>query len=150
MIELMNQEKMDFFKKEDDPFQNYLITNFGRVYSLKSKQWVKPLLNNYGYPRIDVNHYINKKRVYRKMVFIHIEVVKVFGDCLGQKFDKNQKNIDIIEIDHLDKNPLNSSFKNLEIVSKKENIRRRDMSDEERREFIENRYIQNIELQDIF
>lgn len=148
MIELYANEKMDFFDKKDDPFQNYLITNFGRVYSLKSRQWVKPLLNSRGYPRIDVNHYINKTRVYRKQVFVHIEVVKVFGDCLGHKFDKNQKNIGIIEIDHLDKNVLHCSVDNLEIVSNKENIRRRDMSDEERRKFIETRYAQDVE--DIF
>lgn len=150
MIELYAHEKMDFFDKKDDPFQNYLITNFGRVYSLKSNQWVKPLLNSRGYPRIDVNHYINKIRVYRKQVFIHIEVVKVFGDCLGHKFDKSQKNIDIIEIDHLDKNPLNSSYKNLEIVTNKENMRRRFLSDEERRKFIETRYAQEINVEDIF
>lgn len=150
MIELYAHEKMDFFDKKDDPFQNYLITNFGRVYSLKSRQWVKPIPNSCGYPRIDVNHYINNVRVYRKQIFVHIEVVKIFGDCLGHKFDKNQKNINIIQIDHLDKNLLNSSYKNLEIVTNKENMRRRFLSDEERRKFIETRYTQEINVEDIF
>lgn len=151
MIELYVNEKMDFFDKKDDPFQSYLITNFGRVYSLKTRKFLKPQPNNCGYLRVDIR-YFNKDKTekYRKMVFIHIEVVKVFGDCLGQKFDKRVKNIDILEIDHLDKNLNHCSFDNLEIVTRKENIRRRDMSDDERKHFIKNRYTPDINLEDIF
>lgn len=149
MIELYANEKMDFFDKKDDPFQNYMITNFGRVYSLKSRKFLKLQPNNCGYLRADVR-YFNKDKSdkFRKQVFVHIEVVKVFGDCLGHKFDKNHNNIDIVDIDHLDKNPLNCSYMNLEIVTHKENMRRRFLSDEERRKFIETRYAQDVE--DIF
>lgn len=151
MIELYAHEKMDFFDKKDDPFQNYLITNFGRVYSLKSRKFLKLQPNNCGYLRVDVR-YFNKDRKsdkFRKQIFIHIEVVKVFGDCLGRNFKKANKEIDTLNIDHINKNKSDVRQCNLQIVSFQENMHRRYLNEEERKEYLKQQY-DDINIDDIF
>ncbi len=151
MIELFANEKMDFFDKNDDPFQSYLITNFGRVYSLKSKKFLKLQTNRDGYLRIDVR-YFNKDRKsdkFRKQVFVHIEVVKVFGDCCGRNFNQAKKEIDILNIDHINKNKFDARQCNLQIVSCKENIKRKFLNEEERKQYLRDNFSE-INLEEIF
>lgn len=133
MIELYPGEKLDFFCKEDDPYRQYLISNFGRVYSLKSNKFLKPFINNCGYLRADIRYFKKNRKTnkYRKMVFIHIEVVKVFGDCIGNKISEQKKYIDVINIDHINKNKYDCRQSNLQIVSALENQRRKNLSDDE-------------------
>lgn len=131
MIELYPGEKLDFFSKDDDPYRSYMISNFGRVYSLRTNKFLILRPNNCGYLRADI-YYKSKTTVFRKQVFIHIEVVKVFGDCVGNKISEQKKYIDIINIDHIDKNKCNCKQSNLQIVSFSENQRRKWLTDEER------------------
>lgn len=151
-IELMPNEKIDFFSSESDPFGEYLITNFGRAFSLKKNKFIKPRLNNQNYPRIDVQHFINNQRVYRKQVFLHIEVVKVFGDCYGKTIKKLASKIDILNIDHINKDREDCKQSNLQIVSAKENQRRKLFTPEQREEFLKNHYSKmlDVDIEDIF
>lgn len=142
MIELSPGEKLEFFTREDDPEQKYMISSFGRVYSLKSKKFIKLNINSCGYARAEVTYFkkINDiyKRIYQKQIFVHIEVVKVFGDCYGNSFNKLKKYIDIVNIDHINKNRLDCRQSNLQIVSFAENQRRKYLKGEEREEFLKN------------
>lgn len=157
MIELMPGEKLEFMPKDLDPGRKYLISNFGRCFSLKSNKWLIPHPNSNGYQRVDIAYFDGpKKRTYQKNVFLHLAVVKVFGDCYGNKFDTLAKTLDVVNVDHIDKNKKNNSFTNLQIVSFQENIKRRDMTDEERLKFLKTHFerikqsVQEVDISDIF
>ncbi len=108
------KEKFKFLKYSD----SYLISNFGRIFSLHSFKFLIPNFNSAGYPRIDLN--LNKKRIVK---FIHVLVVEHFGDKNFNKYsDFKSSNLDI---DHLDKNRSNCRQDNLELVSHQENCKRK-------------------------
>lgn len=92
----------------------YLISNYGNIYSLKSKKILKYKITEKGYARITLQ--INDIKKYQKDYKIHRLVAYFFCD---------NKDPDIfLEIDHIDSNRLNNYYKNLEWVTHSENIRR--------------------------
>ena len=126
MIEVIApDEKFDVL----DKYNEYLISNYGRCYSIKSNQFLKPDINNKGYGRFDIQHYENGIRVYRKRILIHIAVVEHFGDKFGNTIDNASKYIDIINIDHRNKNRLDNRQCNLQILSAKCNQQRKYLNE---------------------
>lgn len=113
-----------------DQHKEYLISNYGRVYSLKTNRFLKHNTNSRGYPRVETIHTENGVRK-RQQRFIHIEIVKHFGDVNLNSFDDVSENMIWPTIDHIDKDPTNFLQNNLEIVDFKENIKRRDTPLEE-------------------
>ena len=114
-----------------DKKRHYLISNYGRCYSVVSGRFLKSNINSNGYLRYDLAYNENNKRIYRQQIFAHIEVVKHFGDCNGNTISELQKYIDIVNIDHRDRNRLNNKQSNLQIVSAKVNQRRKFVPIEE-------------------
>ena len=104
-----------------DERKGYLISNYGRCYSLKTNKFLKPNLNNRGYQRFDIKYIENGRIIYRKQVFAHLEVVKHFGDCNGNTISDLEKFIDILNIDHRDRNKFNNRQSNLQITSARVN-----------------------------
>lgn len=108
-----------------DDRKGYLISNYGRCYSLKTNKFLKPNINSNGYQRYDIRYTENGKDIFRKQVFAHLEVVKHFGDCNGNTISDMGKFIDIINIDHRDRNKFNNRQSNLQITSALVNQRRK-------------------------
>lgn len=107
------KEKFKFLKYDD----YLLISNYGRIFSLKTFRFLKFNYNSNGYPRIDIR--LNGKRFAK---FLHILVVEHFGDKNCNKYqDFNM----LMDVDHIDKNRSNCRQDNLELVSHKENCLRR-------------------------
>lgn len=115
MLEPLPKEKWTILDKEKE----YMISNFGRCYSIKTNKVLKPILNNCGYIRYDIKRTKDKQIFYRKQVLAHIAVVKAFGDCNGNTMIPKDA-----DIDHLDRNKFNNTPGNLEIISHSENVRR--------------------------
>jgi hypothetical protein len=117
------EEKPD--GKEVEGFENYIITNTGKVYSKKSKRFLNPSLNGSGYHIIDLystecdetkesKDYTRKRHERRTKFRVHYLVAKHFIE-----------NIDVetkTEVNHKDKNRINNNVSNLEWVSPKENL----------------------------
>jgi len=98
--------------KPIDDFPGYFISDCGRVFSFKKKN---PILMNCGKDKdgyLVVYFHQNKKVVKRR---VHILVAKAF---------LNRPNGNNYEVDHLDNNRANPDFKNLEWVTRQENMRR--------------------------
>lgn len=118
---------MKFLKGEEfKVFKNIaLVSNYGRVYSLISEQFITPIKNMQGYQtfRIQTD---NKRKTY----YLHITVVNLFGDKNGRQLPKGVKNgtvsmLDLdLNIDHIDRNKQNNSIENLELVTHSENMKR--------------------------
>ena len=111
-------------KYEDEVFKkvykNYLVSNYGRVYSLKTERFLKLRKNSKGYLRFEDSRQKDGIRD-RKMIFVHIAVVQAFGDCKGKRFKHNSL---LTDIDHLDRDKQNNSISNLELVTHLENVKR--------------------------
>ena len=114
-----------------DKYKEYLISNYGRCYSIKSNMFIKPNINSNGYARFDIQHSENNKRIFRKQVFAHIAVVEHFGDKFGNNFADLKNYIDIINVDHRNKNKLDNRQQNLQIVSCKCNQQRKYLAEHE-------------------
>ena len=114
-------EKFDVLDKHNE----YLISNYGRCYSIKRKMFIKPNLNSNGYARFDISHQVKGHDYSRQQIFAHIAVVEHFGDKFGNTFDSASKYIDVINIDHRNKNRLDNRQLNLQIVSAKCNQQRK-------------------------
>lgn len=97
----------------------YLFSNFGRVYSLKNKKFLKPYPNSHGYMRVGIY-----KNGCKKDLFIHITVVHLFGDCNGNFPECEELSKLGLSIDHLNRNKADNSVSNLEIISLQENCSR--------------------------
>lgn len=108
-----------------DKYKEYLISNYGRCYSIKSNMFIKPNINSNGYARFDIQHSENNERIFRKQIFAHIAVVEHFGDKFGNTYENLKKQINKINIDHRNKNKLDNRQQNLQIVSFKCNLQRR-------------------------
>ena len=111
MLEPLPNEKWEILTNSD---KKYLISNFGRCYSIRQNRILKPYINNHGYLRYKI---YSDDTI--KQRFVHIAVVQHFGDKYGNK--EIPKGADI---DHLDRNKFHNTPDNLEIVSHSENVKR--------------------------
>lgn len=110
MIEL--PEKVDESEKWKDVVGYeglYMISNFGRVYSVRSGIVMKQHTNSTGYMRVLLYRDANKKRF-----FVHRLVAKSF---VSGYFDG-------AVVDHIDRDKSNNLHSNLEWVSQRENATR--------------------------
>lgn len=78
-------------------FERYLISNFGRVWSLKSNKFIKPYINNYYQIRIEEKGKKYTLKIHR---------------LVAEAFIPNPHNYPCVN--HKDENKLNNSVENLE------------------------------------
>lgn len=95
------------FKKIIEFESNYLVSECGEVFSLKSKKFLKTFISSDGYEKINIWH---RGRQYRKSV--HSLVAMAF--CKEYYEGK--------QVNHIDANKLNNHADNLEWVTAKENV----------------------------
>jgi hypothetical protein len=107
--------------KEVNNFAGYLVSDLGRVWSLKNNRLLRPQASRRGGYYSFINLYREGKRY---NVNIHCIVVEAFLGCRPEGY----------EIDHIDGNRQNPCLDSLEYVTKVENIRRR----EQRRQNVKN------------
>jgi hypothetical protein len=89
-------------------FPDYLVSNCGRVYSIKHDLILTPYVNHYfGYERVSL--YSNNER-YRK--FVH----RLVAESFVPGFDYG------LDVNHIDGNKRNNYEENLEWVTRRENI----------------------------
>lgn len=145
-----NKIKKDEKFKFIENFNNkYLISNYGKVFNLKTFRFQSINYNSNGYPRVELGIVKNNQRI-RKQEFIHLLVVKYFGDSKGQTFDDYLENINIMQVDHIDKDKTHFYQSNLELVTNKENIRRKYINEDERTDLINKGKQSYINLTEIF
>lgn len=106
----------EIFKEFED---GYYLSNHGRFYSSKSNKILKQELNTAGYLRF---------RIIRKWYLTHIKVIELFGDRFGCNLPDNSKSLIAhgLSIDHVSGDKSDNSVYNLEIVTHRENCRRRE------------------------
>lgn len=145
-----NVNKNEKFKFIDGYNNKYLISNYGRVFNLRTFKFLAINTNSSGYPRVEL--YKGKKNGIRirNLKFIHLLVVQYFGDCNGYTFCDFYDNVGILQVDHIDKNKLHCHSSNLEIVSNKENIRRKLLPEKEREKLGKEKLNIYLNLGDIF
>lgn len=102
---LENGEKISPYIK----IPEYYITNYGKVYSTKSKRFLKIRVNVYGYGRVSLHNKLN------------ISVDHLVHRLVAEVFLNNPKNYN--EINHIDNNRLNNTVSNLEWCDRLHNIR---------------------------
>lgn len=103
MYKLFENEKI----KQIENFPDYYITTFGRVWSEKTKRWLKPTDNNRGnHHRLCVSLGRGNKRYVHRLV--------------AEAFIPKIEGCD--EIDHIDANGLNNYVENLRWVTHQENM----------------------------
>lgn len=113
MIEVVKLLKGIYIKINNKKFKrfflnkNYFISEYGDVYSLKRKKFLKPYIDKDGYKRCDI--YINGKQ---KHIKIHKIVYLTF-------VNSNYKG----QINHRDDNKFNNHYSNLYVGNQKENIK---------------------------
>lgn len=91
-------------------FPDYMVSNYGRIYSIRRDRVLKPGgITNSGYLQAHFG-----RRESRKVRYIHRLVASAFFE----------KPIDGFEIDHLDGDKTNNAIWNLEIVTPSENSQR--------------------------
>jgi len=106
----MIYQNIEFYKIP--AIENYLISKCGKVLSLKRNKpkLLKTIINNCGYIQVSISN--GKSRFFR----VHRLLTHTF------------KGLDLFNpkevIDHIDKNKLNNSLDNLDIVTNRENLRR--------------------------
>ncbi len=97
----MNSEELFDIRMED--FKNYSITKDGKVWSKKTKRFLKQTL---------CNGYYVVKNSESKTRYVHRLMAITFLD--------NKNNVNIVN--HIDGNPLNNNINNLEWITQKDNI----------------------------
>ena len=109
LLSLNVNEKVEneIFKFIDNYDNKYMVSNKGRVFSIKSKNFLSQRLNNTGRLRVTLT-----KKCKSKNVFVH--------RLVGEYF-LNKKELKV-QINHIDGNPLNNCVENLEWVTQSENI----------------------------
>lgn len=105
MILELIPEKYEVFKIIEN-FEDYLVSNHGRIWSNKTKNILTPKVSNRGYYQVNMS---NKNKSY--CLLVHRIVAKAFID---NPHDKPQVN-------HINKDRLNNNYNNLEWVTDQEN-----------------------------
>lgn len=93
--------------KKISRFPNYSISENGKLYSHKSKKYLNGYINSNGYKR-----YILRKDGKTHLVYAHQLVAIMYVDNPDNK----------PQVNHIDGDKLNNSYKNLEWVTMSENI----------------------------
>lgn len=94
-------------------FEDYLISDDGRVYSLKSQRYLTPELSATGYYKV-ILYNKGKRKVFR----IHRLVAQAFIPNTNNK----------PEVDHINRNKLNNRVENLRWCTSSENKKNRDLT----------------------
>ena len=104
-------------------YPGYLVSNYGRWYSIRYQKILKQYVNSSGYYRADIS--VNG---IRKQIFTHIKVVELFGDKNGNRIPEGITSLldNGLSIDHVDANKKHNYVSNLELVTHQENCLRRD------------------------
>lgn len=101
------------------PFRKkFLVSNYGRVYSVVSDKFLKILYNKDGYCRFEEYFSNENGKRKRQFWFVHITVVNLFGDCYGKR------QVEGLEIDHVNGDKSDNRISNLELVTHSENCKR--------------------------
>ena len=111
--------------KEISGFEKYLITPGGKVYSKKTKRFLKPSKNNAGYLVVDLHGdkydddkdhtlYTRKRASKRKKFRVH--------RLVAEYFITNQHPEIYLEVNHKNKNRIDNRVENLEWVSSEQNL----------------------------
>ena len=100
-------------------YNNYILFDNGKWFSIKYLKYLKPMINSSGYERVDLCDDKGK----RHRVFTHIKVIEYFGDCNGNHLPINATSLRELglSIDHINRNKHCNGYKNLELVEHKEN-----------------------------
>lgn len=110
---------MNITVDEDTNLDNFLVTDTGRIFSIKSKQWMVPRMS-YGYLQVKlrVPSLANPDILIQKGYMVHRLVCRAFH---------GPPPIDQRVVDHIDNDPRNNNSNNLRWASHSENMRyRRD------------------------
>jgi NUMOD4 motif/HNH endonuclease/DNA endonuclease I-HmuI-like, NUMOD-like domain len=100
-----NQVKIPDGCKKIKDFSNYMVSEKGEIYSLTTKRYLKPILNDNGY------HYVTLCNDGKKNHYVHTIVANAFLKIVpGKEF-----------VNHMDGNKTNNTLKNLEWVNHSEN-----------------------------
>jgi hypothetical protein len=99
-----------FLTKENFKFirgyENYMISDYGRVFSIKSHRFLKPRINTWGYYKVNLcENGIKKTFTIHRLVGLH--------------FLENPENKKCI--DHINNNRLDNTINNLRFVSSQQN-----------------------------
>jgi len=108
-------------------YDNYILFENGRWFSIKTLKFLKPFVNDNGYERVDLCVEGQPRPI---RVFTHIKLVEHFGDCNGNRIPQNNGTLRELglSIDHRDRNKHHNNRQNLELVTHQENCRRKFMN----------------------
>lgn len=100
----------------------YYVSNMGRWYSVTKRRIIRQEPNSSGYLRATL-----RLKGKRKHVLTHIKVVELFGDCYGKRIPYGADTLRELglSIDHRDRNTYNNTQYNLELVTHRENCKRK-------------------------
>jgi len=108
-VEVYNILACDELIKTYSKIPEYYVTSYGRIYSTKTKKFLKIRVNKYGYGRVSLYNKLN------------IPVDHLVHRLVAEMFIINDNNYE--EVNHLDNNRLNNKVDNLEWCDRLHNIR---------------------------
>lgn len=118
----MNNTNKEFWKPIKDWEDAYLISNLGRVFSIKFQKPIAIQVSNHGYCTADL--FTRRKGVVRrKKIYVHREVAK----CFVPNPDNKEY------VDHIDADKTNNVYTNLQWVSNSENVKKGYLQNKEYR-----------------
>lgn len=106
------KKEREIFKPIKGYENKYLVSNLGRVWSIKRKQQMKPYKDKYGYLYVQLadSSYQAKFKSHK----VHRLVYEAFSGNIPKGYD----------IDHVDQNKQNNNIKNLVAISHSDHIKR--------------------------